>query len=334
LETTISTYKTANNNQLLIMIGSSALTLGAIPAASMLLFSLLGLQISISKNVTGALQHYAAGLLLCTIATELVPEMDAAEGVGMNIAVLLGFFGGVLLMISLGILLPEGDDDDEDSDDDVPQQHQQQHRHHGERRASLVGSLNKGLRQRSTGYIAMAQKSCVLSNSVVGERSSLLIPGEEKKSSKYPSVLVSAIAIDGFVDGLLIGITTAAASSSSAGLMMAASLSVEMTFLGITLAVALKGQKHMVSTLSSLVGPAAILMGAVLGGLLASALSHNPIYLVALLSFGTSALLYMVAEELLFEAHDDDEDDEHVWWVDLQLYVGFYSSIIMGKVLK
>ena len=312
------------------MIGSSALTLGAIPAASMFLFSLLGLQISISKNVTGALQHYAAGLLLCTIATELVPEMDAAEGVGMNIAVLLGFFGGVLLMISLGILLPEGDDDDDDSDNDVPQQH-----HHGERRASLVGSLNKGLRQRSTGYIAMARKSCVLSNSVVGERSSLLIPGgEEKKSSKYPSVLVSAIAIDGFVDGLLIGITTAAASSSSAGLMMAASLSVEMGFLGITLAVALKGQKHMVSTLSSLVGPSAIIMGAVLGGLLASALSHNPIYLVALLSFGTSALLYMVAEELLLEAHDDDDDDEHVWWVDLQLYVGFYSSIIMGKVLK
>ena len=68
--------------------------------------------------------------------------------------------------------------------------------------------------------------------------------------------------------------------------------------------------------------------------LLASALSHNPIYLVALLSFGTYALLYMVAEELLLEAHDDDDDDEHVWWVDLQLYVGFYSSIIMGKVLK
>jgi len=311
------------------MIGSSALTLGAIPATSMFLFSLLGLQLTITKNVTGALQHYAAGLLLCTIATELVPEMDAAEGYGMNIAVLLGFFGGVLLMISLGILLPEGDDDDDDSDNDVPQQH-----HHGERRASLVGSLNKGLQQRSTGYIAMARKSCVLSNSVVGERSSLLIPGEGKSSSKYPSVLVSAIAIDGFVDGLLIGITTAAASSSSAGLMMAASLSVEMGFLGITLAVALKGQKHMVSTLSSLVGPSAIIMGAVLGGMLASALSHNPIYLVALLSFGTSALLYMVAEELLLEAHDDDEDDEHVWWVDLQLYVGFYSSIIMGKVLK
>ncbi len=292
------------------MIGSSALTLGAIPATSMFLFSLLGLQLTITKNVTGALQHYAAGLLLCTIATELVPEMDAAEGYGMNIAVLLGFFGGVLLMISLGILLPEGDDDDDDSND-VPQQHRQQH-HHQERRASLVGSLNKGLRQRSTGYIAMARKSCVLSNSVVttpGERSSLLIPGEEKKSSKYPSVLVSAIAIDGFVDGLLIGITTAAASSSSAGLMMATSLSVEMGFLGITLAVALKGQKHMVSTLSSLVGPSAIIMGAVLGGMLASALSHNPIYLVALLSFGTSALLYMVAEELLLEAHDDD--DEH-----------------------
>lgn len=44
----------------------------------------------------------------------------------------------------------------------------------------------------------------------------------------------------------------------------------------------------------------------------------------------------MVADELLLvcpwlEAH---EGHGHVWWVDLQLYVGFYASILMGKAVK
>ena len=38
----------------------------------------------------------------------------------------------------------------------------------------------------------------------------------------------------------------------------------------------------------------------------------------------------MVAEELLLEAH---EQGDHVWWVDLQLYIGFFVSILLGKLV-
>jgi hypothetical protein len=38
----------------------------------------------------------------------------------------------------------------------------------------------------------------------------------------------------------------------------------------------------------------------------------------------------MVAEELLLEAH---EEGDHVWWVDLQLYVGFFASLMVGKFM-
>jgi hypothetical protein len=62
----------------------------------------------------------------------------------------------------------------------------------------------------------------------------------------------------------------------------------------------------------------------------ADALSHNSVLLIGLMSFGTSALLFMVAEELLLEAH---EEGDHVWWVDLQLYVGFFASLIVGKFM-
>lgn len=40
----------------------------------------------------------------------------------------------------------------------------------------------------------------------------------------------------------------------------------------------------------------------------------------------------MVAEELLLEAHEK-AGGEHVWWVDLQLYVGFYWGIVSTKFL-
>jgi len=66
------------------------------------------------------------------------------------------------------------------------------------------------------------------------------------------------------------------------------------------------------------------------GGLTAAALEQSPVLFVGLISFGTSALLFMVAEELLLEAHEDAS--EHVWWVDLQLYVGFFLSLMMGKL--
>jgi hypothetical protein len=72
-----------------------------------------------------------------------------------------------------------------------------------------------------------------------------------------------------------------------------------------------------------------VVIAAGLGGALAQTLSHSPVTMVGMFSFGTSALLFMVAEELLLDAH---EDGEHVWWVDLQLYTGFFASVFAGKL--
>ena len=46
------------------------------------------------------------------------------------------------------------------------------------------------------------------------------------------------------------------------------------------------------------------------GGLLTTQIASDPAMLAGIMGFGTSALLLMVAEELLLETH---EDDEHVW---------------------
>jgi hypothetical protein len=74
-----------------------------------------------------------------------------------------------------------------------------------------------------------------------------------------------------------------------------------------------------------------VVLSAGLGGMLAGILSHSPVARVGMLSFGASSLLFMVAEELLLDAH---EDGQHVWWVDLQLYTVFFTSIIAGKFAR
>ena len=69
----------------------------------------------------------------------------------------------------------------------------------------------------------------------------------------FPFALISAIAVDSALDGLLVGI--ACAAGPSAGSMMAISLSVEMSFLGLTLATALHGQPKSKSVSASFLGP-------------------------------------------------------------------------------
>lgn len=47
------------------------------------------------------------------------------------------------------------------------------------------------------------------------------------------------------------------------------------------------------------------------------------------LNSSMQALLYMVCEELLVSAHESGDD--HVWWIDLQVYLGFMFSLVLNK---
>ena len=48
---------------------------------------------------------------------------------------------------------------------------------------------------------------------------------------------------------------------------------------------------------------------------------------VGFLSFGTAALLFLVTEELLLDAHDDGR--RHLpFWVDLLFFLGFLLSVV------
>ena len=70
--------------------------------------------------------------------------------------------------------------------------------------------------------------------------------------------------------------------------------------------------------------------------LFVASMARAPAMHVALISFGIAALLFLVTEELLLEAHEAQEHsahEEHIWWVDMFFFLGFLLSFLMDKLL-
>ncbi|KAG7339435.1 rhodanese-like domain containing protein [Nitzschia inconspicua] len=281
------------------LVGLRMAILGAVPAICMLLCTLLGLSIRVPSIVAGALQHFAAGVLLSAIGTVLLPALTRANGFYENLGLTIGFIAGMAILIILGMILPEdagpGDCNHEPTEEAIQQD------------------------TRSDEELPIPTES----------QSLLELSLRKSVPKSFPTVFWVAVLVDSGLDGLLIGIASAA--GPSAGPMMAASLTVEMSFLGLTLATALHGIPYGKSVAASVAGPVVLIGGAMLGGLLSTALKEEPALFAGLMGFGTSALLFMVAGELLLEAHEEGGD--HVWWVDLQLYVGFYVSFMATKFM-
>jgi len=246
----------------------TAVQLGSIPALLMFIFTVIGLKVKSSPVLVGALQHFAAGILLSTIAIELLPEMMNATGLQENLALGVGFFLGVAVLIGLGVLLPQEEDAPSTVDTRQPP-----HKH---------TSLCQSLRNRQQSFkaeafcaacdIEKALKAELLPMNVIRqeeaslEETSTLTPSSDdvsvisieetiikKTSTSFLTALVTAIAIDSALDGLLIGIAIAAGPST--GPMLSASLSVEMSFLGLTLAAALYGRSFSESLPAAVLGP-------------------------------------------------------------------------------
>lgn len=120
-----------------------------------------------------------------------------------------------------------------------------------------------------------------------------------------PVGLLVTLGIDVLIDGLLIGVGFAA--GAEAGILLSIALTLEMLFLGLSAAAALSGTgAARTKILGWTAGLALILaVGATTGVLALTGLSSERLEVV--LSFGLAALLYLVTEELLVEAHEVPE---------------------------
>jgi len=116
---------------------------------------------------------------------------------------------------------------------------------------------------------------------------------------------------------------------ANAGVVMAVALTIEMAFLGLTYASSIKAQPKIRRNVAVALNGCILILGCLVGATAAAAVAASPAMHTGLISFGVAALLYLVTEELLLEAHSEQED--HVWWIDLCFFLGFFLSFIMEK---
>ena len=120
-------------------------------------------------------------------------------------------------------------------------------------------------------------------------------------SARGPSLgQLVPIGVDLLLDGVLIGIAMTAGLKQ--GVLLTAALTLELFSLGLAMAVQFGAAKFLVRVLAPTCIACLMIAGAGLGRtLLADASVHT---LAGLLSFGCAALLFLVTEELLTEAHE------------------------------
>ncbi|MRD47524.1 transporter [Caenimonas koreensis DSM 17982] len=119
-----------------------------------------------------------------------------------------------------------------------------------------------------------------------------------------PLSLLLASAVDILLDGLLIGISFSA--SERQGVLVTTALTLEVLFLGVAAAAAITGLRSRQKIMGVTVAFAALLLtGTGLGAYFLAGV--NGLILDAVMSFAVAALLYLVTEELLTEAHEVNE---------------------------
>ncbi|MEO7909342.1 MAG: transporter [Roseiflexaceae bacterium] len=121
-------------------------------------------------------------------------------------------------------------------------------------------------------------------------------------NTEQPTRLILVVGIDLLVDGLLVGVGFAA--GAKVGLLLTIALTLEILFLGLSTAAELTeagaSRTRVIITTAGL--GLLVAIGALVGVTLLNGLSGPA--LATVLSFGAAALLYLVTEELLVEAHE------------------------------
>ncbi len=138
--------------------------------------------------------------------------------------------------------------------------------------------------------------------------------------------LLALVGVDILIDGLVLGIGFAA--GAKVGLLLTIALTIEVLFLGLTVAAEIGESERSRGQIVLLTGALALLLP--IGALLALPIAglSAPI-LAGFFAFGLIALLYLVTEELLVEAHEIPDQP----WVTAMFFVGFLILLILDEAI-
>ncbi|BDT66710.1 hypothetical protein os1_08740 [Comamonadaceae bacterium OS-1] len=152
-------------------------------------------------------------------------------------------------------------------------------------------------------------------------------PEKDVVESGVPKSLLIALGVDIALDGLLVGVGFAAGEKQ--GLLLTIALTLEVLFLGVSAAAALSrtGATRISIVLVTAGLGGLLLVGAGIGSLFLSGMSSEALDVV--LSFSIAALLYLVVEELMVEAHEVPETA----WLSATFFVGFLVLLVVEMLI-
>ena len=147
---------------------------------------------------------------------------------------------------------------------------------------------------------------------------------EKLKGSGGTSSLVLAAGVDVFIDGLLIGVSFDV--GLEAGIIITIALAIELLFLALSVASSLakEGKSKLRIIITTIILSLLVLIGATIGGTLLQGI--HGFALEGIIAFAVAALLYLVTEELLVEAHSGKEDSA---FSTTMFFVGFLIVLIL-----
>lgn len=143
--------------------------------------------------------------------------------------------------------------------------------------------------------------------------------GDEPEAGAVPVSFLVVLGVDLFIDGLLVG--AGAVVSTGTAIVVTIALTLEVLFLGVATSLQLTAAgvartraALITSSLTVLIG-----IGAVLGALVLPRAGSATLTVV--LALAAAALLWLVVEELLVEAHETP----HRPWMAVMFFVGFLT---------
>ncbi|WP_438397161.1 ZIP family metal transporter [Caballeronia sp. DA-9] len=147
-------------------------------------------------------------------------------------------------------------------------------------------------------------------------------------NSAFPTGLLLVTGVDLVVDGGVLGIAFAAGEQT--GIILTIALTLEVLFLALSVSVAMSAAKVAKRwALTVPAGLALLLSASAIGGHEVFA-GMSPKPYAVLLGFGTVALLYLVTEELLVEAHEVPETA----LATASFFFGFIVFFVIEAVVK
>ena len=141
---------------------------------------------------------------------------------------------------------------------------------------------------------------------------------------KGPVGLSLTAGVDAFIDGLVLGLGFA--TGERQGTLLTIAIALELLFLGLSIATAFDGASSRLKILVTTVGVA---LAVPLGVVVALPVGTLPdVWQGTLFAFGLIALLYLVTEELLREAHGKPETN----WGTGMFFVGFRALTVVDQL--